>query len=157
MISFDSMPVIPPGGSARDVAVSNLTAQVQAGEISAGDQDAILEALDAMHAERAENAPAPGTPPPSKEEVQAKFESLLSDQVDAGTLSQEQADHMTEMIENGELGRPKGPPPANGIPPEMMGELMSAVLEQLQSGSVYTDQGDKSSSSVGSMLADFKV
>ena len=158
MISFDSMPMIPSGGSPRDVAVSNLTAQVEAGEISTEDQDAILEALDAMHAERAENAPAPGTPPPSKEEVQANFESMLSDQVEAGTLTQDQADHLTEMFEAGELGRPKGPPPAGGMPREMMEELMAAVLEQLQSGSGYTDNGDQSTSAnTSSMLADFTV
>jgi len=155
-MQIGSLSMMPPGGSPRDQVVSNLSAQVEAGEITAEDQDAMLEALDAMHAERLENGPPPrGGTPPSQEEIQANFESMLAEQVEAGTLDQEQADHLSEMFEEGELGRPpegKGPPPggAGGA----MEELMGAILSQLQSGSTYDGSGEQSGG-VASFLADY--
>lgn len=167
MMSIGSMPAMPPGGSPRDQAVSSLNEQVEAGEITASDQEAMLEALDAMHEERMEaGKPDHASGPPSEEEMQAKLESMLSDQVESGTISQEQADHLTEMFEEGELGGPpKGPPPSGGPGGQMAGsaesssaeDLMSSILEQLQSSSAYDDSGDQSSSTVASLLADFTV
>jgi hypothetical protein len=161
MMSIGSMPMMPPGGSPRDQAVSNLSSQVDAGEITSEDQDAMLEALDAMHAERMELGPPDfSSGPPSKEEMQANFESMLSEQVESGTLSQDQADHLTEMFEDGELG---GPPKgghmasAGGQVGDMMQEFMTSILEQLQSSSNYDDSGDQTSSSAASLLADYKV
>ncbi|MCK7613532.1 hypothetical protein [Roseibium sediminicola] len=157
-MQIGSMPMMPPGGSPRDQVVNNLSAQVEAGEITAEDQDAMMEALDAMHAERMENGPpAPGSAPPSQEEIQANFESMLAEQVEAGTLGQDQADHLAEMFEEGELGRPpegQGPPPPGGEGGGSMDELMSAILSQLQSGSTYDGSGEQTGS-IASLLADY--
>jgi len=157
-MQIGSMPMMPPGGSPRDQVVSNLSAQVDAGEITAEDQDAMMEALDAMHAERMENGPPePGRTPPSQEEIQANFESMLSEQVEAGTLDREQADHLAEMFEEGELGRPpegQGPQTPQGSEGGSMDELMSAILSQLQSGSGYDGSGEQSGG-VASLLADY--
>ena len=75
--------------------------------------------------------------------MQANFESMLSDQVEAGTLDQDQADHLAEMFEEGELGRPpkQGPGGGQGGAAE---ELLSAILSQLQSGSTYDGSGEQS-------------
>jgi len=159
-MQIGSIHMTPPGGSPRDQVVSNLNAQVEAGEITADDQDAMLEALDAMHAERMENGPPePGSTPPSQEEIQANFEALLTEQIEAGTLDQEQADHLTEMFEEGEIGRPPkgdGPPPP-GSGGGAMEEIMSAVLIQLQSGSTYDGTGEQSGSGVASLFADYSA
>ncbi|MEO9527480.1 hypothetical protein [Roseibium sp.] len=154
-MQIGSMPMMPPGGSPRDQAVNSLSAQVEAGEISADDQDAMLEALDAIHAERMESGPPEqGSTPPTQEEMQANFDSMLSEQVEAGTLDQEQADKLAELFEEGELG---GPPPGGQRPPPggETEDLMSAILSQLQSGSAYDGSGEQSVSSVASLLADY--
>jgi hypothetical protein len=166
MMSIGSMPMVPPGGSPRDQVVNNLSAQVEAGEISSEDQEAMLEALDTIHAQReATEKPDFSSGPPAKEEVLAKFETMLSDQIDAGTISQEQADHLSEMFEDGGLGNPGHVGPLGQAPGAqsdvqsgaMMEELMKVVLEQLQGSSSYDGNGDRSSSNVSSLLADFKV
>ncbi|KZM48511.1 hypothetical protein OA90_20290 [Labrenzia sp. OB1] len=155
---------MPPAASPRDQIVSKLEAQVEAGEITSEDQDAMLDALDAMHSERMEaGVPDFSSGPPSKEEMQANFESMLADQVESGTLDQEQADQLAAMFESGELGgraegNPPPPPPGEaqqGSDP--MEELMASLLETLQSDSVYNDSGEQSLSGVASMLADFRV
>jgi len=159
MMQIGSMPMMPPGGSPRDQAVTSLSAQVEAGEISTEDQDAMLEALDAIHAERMEaGPPEPGSAPPTQEEMLANFESMLAEQVEAGTLDQEQADKLAEMFEEGELG---GPPPGGQMPPpggeggNMMEDFMSSLLAQLQSGSSYDGDGSQSTTDVASLLADY--
>ncbi|PVB61637.1 hypothetical protein [Labrenzia sp. 011] len=154
------------GPSPRDQVVSKLDEEVAAGEITSEDQDAMLEALDAIHAERMESgAPDRTSEPPSKEEMQAGFESMLTEQVEAGTLDQEQADQLADLFESGELGGPAkdGPPP----PPPPSGEaqqdsdsiesLMSTLLETLQSDTGYDGSGEQSASGLTSILADFTV
>ncbi|POF28708.1 hypothetical protein [Roseibium marinum] len=163
MMSIGSMPAMSPPTSPRDQIVSKLDEQVEAGEITSEDQDAMLDALDTIHAERMEaGAPDFSAGPPSKEEMQANFESMLADQVESGTLDQEQADQLAEMFESGELGgRAEGgpPPPPGGAQQgsDPLEELMATLLETLQSDSGYDGSGEQSSSSVASMLADFKV
>ena len=161
-MQISSMPIMPPGVSPRDHVVSNLKSQVEAGEITSEDQDAMLEALDAIHAERMEaGPPPPGSTPPSQEEMQANFETLLSDQIEAGTIDQDQADKLLEMFEDGELGGPPAggppPPPGESAGGSSLEDLMNSILAQLQSGSNYDDSGDQSSSSIASFLADFRV
>lgn len=160
-MQIGSMSMMPPGGSPRDQVVSTLTAQVEAGDITADDQEAMLEALDAIHAERRENGPPqPGSPAPSQEDMQANFDAMLAGQVEAGTLDQEQADHLAEMFAEGALGRPPEgqgpPPPAGDAGSGSMNELMSAILSQLQSGSTYDGSG-KQSGGVAALLADYKA
>lgn len=165
MMSIGSMPSMPSGPSPRDQIVSKLDEQVEAGEITAEDEDAMMEALDAIHAERMEAGPPDfSAAPPSQEEMQSSFESLLADQVEAGTLDQDQADQLAAMFESGELG---GPPKGDMPPPPPPGEgsesgdtaedLMSTLLEKLQSVAGYDDSGDQSTTSIASLLADYKV
>jgi len=155
-MQIGSLPTAPPGVSPRDQVVSNLSAQVEAGDITAEDQNAMLEALDAIHAERMEaGRPEPGSTPPTRAEMQANFESMLSDQVDAGTLDQDQADHLAEMFENGELGRPPKGGPGAGPAGGKVEELLSAILTQLQSSAAYDGSGDQSGSGVTALLADY--
>lgn len=169
MMSVGSMPSMPPGPSPRDQIVSKLDAQVEAGEITAEDEDAMMAALDAIHEQRMEAGPPDFTSgPPSQEEMQANFESMLAEQVEAGTIDQDQADELAAMFENGELGgpgpngagegAPPPPPPGEGgADSNAMEELMNSLLEKLQSETGYSETGTQSTSSVASLLADFTV
>ncbi len=67
---------------------SKLTEQVSSGEITSSDMDAMLSALEAIDGEMGPGGSAPSAPP-SQGEMQAKLESLLSEQVEAGTLTQD--------------------------------------------------------------------
>ncbi|WP_422377383.1 hypothetical protein [Roseibium sp.] len=155
-MQIGSMPMMPQGASPRDQVANTLNAQVEAGDITSEDQDAMMAALDAIHTERMEaGRPEPGGTPPSREEMQASFESMLSDQVEAGTLDQDQADHLAEMFEEGELGRPPKPGLGSGQGGAAQ-ELLSAILSQLQSGSTYDGSGEQSGE-VASLLADYTV
>ncbi|WP_420414341.1 hypothetical protein [Roseibium sp.] len=160
-MQIGSTPPPPPGPSPRDQAISSLDEKVEAGEISADDKDAMLEALDAMNEERkAAGRPESGSPPPTREEMQANFETLLSDQVDAGTLTEEQADELSAMFEEGELGKPKGPGgpggPQGGEQGSRAEELLSAILSELQSQSAYDENGENNSD-VSALVADFQA
>lgn len=159
-MQIGSMPPPPPGPSQRDNDVSALDAKVEAGEISSEDKDAMLAALDAMHEERkAGGRPEPGTPPPTKEEMQANLETLLASQVEAGTLSEEQADELSEMFESGELGKskkPGGPEGGQAAQGSNAEELLGAILNELQSNSAYDENGENSGN-VSSLIADFEA
>ncbi len=159
-MQIGSTPPPPPGPSQRDQDIKRLDAKVESGEISAEDKDAMLEALDAMHEERkAEGRPEQGSTPPTREEMQENFNSLLSDQVEAGTLTQDQADELSAMFEEGELGKGKGhggPGPKGGGEGSKTDELLSAILGELQSQSAYNENGENSSD-VSALLADFEA
>ncbi len=161
MMSIGSMPPPPPPpGMSRESAVQALDEQVEAGEITTEDQDAMMAALDAIHAERQEaGPPEPGSKPPSKDEMLANMETMLSDQVDAGTLTQDQADELLGMFESGEMGGPPPPPPPPGGQASGAGsqtdQLLSAILEELQSGSGYDETGDSSSSEAEALIVDY--
>nr|WP_319484085.1 hypothetical protein [uncultured Cohaesibacter sp.] len=125
----------------EDRVEQELQSLVAAGEISSDDQDALSTALDAIGNEMQGTAPGASTPPPSKEEVQNKIDSLIQDQVEAGTLTEEQADELSSLFEDvtsasspdgasgpGGPGGPGGPPP--GPPP---GEASATSSEETSS------------------------
>ncbi|MBD8876290.1 hypothetical protein [Roseibium polysiphoniae] len=152
MMSIGSAPPPP-----QQTMQSQLTAQVEAGEITSEDSDAMLAALEAIHDDMAPEG-GPSSTPPSKEEMQEKMEGLLSDQVDAGTLTQEQADELSAMFESGEMGPPPPPPPggeASGSDSSSE-DLVALLLEELTSStSSYSESGDSTSSATSSLLVDY--
>lgn len=166
MMSIGAMHSVPPGPPPRDQVASELEEKVQAGEITSDDQEAMLEALDSLHEKTMETGrPDFSSGPPSKEEMQTNLVSMLNEQVEAGTLDQEQAEKLADMFENGELGGPgagEGATPASrgdegGTGDGMMEELMNSLLAGLQGQSSYGETGDRSTSGVASLLADFKI
>lgn len=141
---------------------SKLTEQVSSGDITSDDMDAMLSALEAIDDEMAPSG-TPSTEPPSQEEMQAKLEGLLSEQVEAGTLTQEQADELASMFESGEMAPP--PPPGGGggggMPvtseedDETTEDLLAKLLEELQTKTGYSASGTSTSSSSTSLLVDY--
>lgn len=182
MMSIGSMPVTPATGSSpRDQIVSTLEEQVESGEITSEDSDAMLAALDSMHEARmAAGESDENSGPPSEDEMQSNFESMLSEQVEAGTLTEDQADELSALFESGELAPPPPPPPpadaasstetdsssdedtttstSSSTSSELTTEdLMSALLEQLKNSAGYDNSGSTASSSTDSVFADFLV
>jgi hypothetical protein len=158
MMSIGSAP--PPPPPPQQSIKDQLDEQVAAGEITSEDEDAMLSALEAIKDDMApDGPPAPGSEPPSQEEMQAKLEGLLSEQVEAGTLTQEQADELAGLFESGDIGPPP-PPPGGG--PEASGEtdsesedLIAKLLEELQEQTGYSESGDSTSTSASSLLVDY--
>lgn len=171
--------------SPRDLLQNSLTSQVASGKIDASDQDALSAALDtidaAMKSERGSFASA-RTAPPSPDEAKAKVEGLIDAQVEAGSLTSEQADELKQLFSDtfangpGGPGGPRhgGPPPG---PPPGEGEegtttsltitsndsdvtkALQEFLKQLQDklGSGYSASGQSSSSSSSSVLFDISA
>jgi hypothetical protein len=87
--------------SPREMLQNTLASQVSTGEVSASDQSALSSALDtidaAMKAERGSFS-ATRTAPPSPDEAKAKIDSLIAEQVEAGTLTEDQAAELKEIF-----------------------------------------------------------
>lgn len=158
MMSIGSAP--PPQRPQQSIQ-DKLSEQVSSGEISAEDEDAMLAALDTIHEEMApDGPPAAGSEPPSQEEMQEKLDGLLAEQVDAGTLTQEQADDLSAMFESGEMAPPPPPPGGAGGSGETDDEsedLMAKLLEELQSQTGYSENGGSTTTSVESLLVDYQA
>ncbi|WP_373235416.1 hypothetical protein [Cohaesibacter celericrescens] len=116
MMPMAGMQPMSPQSAVED----KLSALVESGEISSTDESAISEALSDIGTELQSSAPEPGTPPPSKEEMDAKIDSLIEEQVSSGTLSESQAEDLSAMFDElqsqGETqgSRPPPPPPPSG-------------------------------------------
>lgn len=174
--------------SPRDLLQNSLTSQVASGKIDASDQDALSAALDtidaAMKPERG-SLSSTRTAPPSPDEAKAKVEGLIDAQVEAGSLTSQQADELKQLFSDtfangpggpGGPGGPRhgGPPPG---PPPGEGEdgattsltitsndsdvtkALQDFLKQLQDklGSGYSASGQSSSSSSSSVLFDISA
>ncbi|MBG6145017.1 hypothetical protein [Roseibium album] len=154
----------PPGASPRDQAVNALDTQVEDGEITTEEADAMLAALDAIHEDhKTADASDFAAAPPSGEDIQARFDTMLSDQVETGALTQDLADQLSAMFENGDIGPP--PPPPGGSTSENRGsdmdadmrEIMNAILEETRNASPYAANGRTAFSGASPLLADFEV
>lgn len=96
----------------RDRLQNELLSEVQSGAVAAADQAALGSALDSIDqalsgAGAADRAS--GKAPPSPSEMQAKIAGLIADQVDAGTLTSDQADTLATIFDNAFSGGPGGP------------------------------------------------
>lgn len=137
---------------------SKLTEQVSSGEITSSDMDAMLSALEAIDSEMGPGGSAPSAPP-SQGEMQAKLESLLSEQVEAGTLTQDQADELASLFESGEMAPPP-PPGGGGMPPmteddDTTEDILAKLLEELQTKTGYSASGTNTVASSTSLIVDY--
>lgn len=138
---------------------SKLTEQVSSGEITSSDMDAMLSALEAIDSEMGPGGSAPSAPP-SQEEMQAKLESLLSEQVEAGTLTQDQADELASLFESGEMAPPPPPGGSGGMPPmteddDTTEDILAKLLEELQTKTGYSASGTNTVASSTSLIVDY--
>ena len=98
-----------------------LESMVKSGEISSSDESTLSSALstidDSLKSDAASSA---GSTPPSPEDMQKKVSDLIQKQVDAGSLTSDQADELSDVFEKafsngpgGAGGPPPGPPPSD--------------------------------------------
>lgn len=96
---------------------TELASEVSAGTISSADQSALSSALDDIDASMKAGRSTSGSQPPSSDEMQAKIDSLIDDQVSSGKLTSDQAEELKEVFANtfaeGAGGPPPGGPPAS--------------------------------------------
>ncbi|MFN4127282.1 hypothetical protein [Pannonibacter indicus] len=152
---------IGPSGiqSPQQYFQSKLTEQVSSGEITSSDMDAMLSALEAIDSEMGPGGSAPSAPP-SREEMQTKLESLLSEQVEAGTLTQDQADELASLFESGEMAPPPPPGGGGGMPPmteddDTTEDILAKLLEELQTKTGYSASGTNTVASSTSLIVDY--
>ncbi len=149
-----------------------LESMAASGEISSADQEALREAVKDIKSELKASRPEIRTPPPSREAMSEKIDSLISDQVESGDLTEEQGEKLTELFDalqanapSGGRGGPKGPGGPGGRggaggPQSAEGasqEMLSQFLQQLQeeSSSSYGQNGNTIAD--GSVLFDFSA
>ena len=144
--------------SPRDLLQNELTSEVSAGTISAGDQDALSSALDSIDsalkgAGKADRAS--GAARPSPDGIKSKIDDLIASQVSDGKLTSDQADELKNVFAkafgNGPQGPggPGGPAGPGGPPPD----ADSDTDTQAASGS--TDTQSTASKDLQKLLSDF--
>jgi len=169
--------------SPREMLQNTLASQVSTGEVSASDESALTSALDAidqaMKAERGSFS-ATRTAPPSPDEAKARIDSLIAEQVEAGTLTEDQAAELKEIFSetfaqgpgggrgpSGAGGPPPGPPPGEGAESSTtsftittndsaVSTALQDFLTQLQEklGSGYGTSGQSTAGSSSALLFD---
>jgi len=96
--------------------------------------------------------------------MQETIDGLIAEQVEAGTLTEEQAAELSGLFEDTFAEGPKGPPPppppggATDTEETESADLLAEFLSQLQeaSGSTgYTAGGDAASTSTAALLVDY--
>jgi len=165
---------------------STLQSDISTGSIQSSDQDALTTALKSIDeslssSRRSETS---STTPPSRDEMKTKIADLIQKQVEAGTLTSDQASELADVFDQtfskgakGAGGPPQGaggPPPGAGGPPPSDGEqsaqgtddssssgtTIADILKQLQDAisssnqSAYSASGTTTSSSSTSYLFD---
>lgn len=160
-----------------------LQSEISTGSIQSTDEDVLTSALqsidESLESER--SGSTSGSRPPSPDEMNEKIANLIQDQVEAGTLTEEQATELASVFDEAftkSAGGPQGaggPPPggAGGPPPaKPEGDELSAtsdsdsgtsiadILKQLQEAisesnqTSYSSSGSSNASSVTSYLFD---
>jgi hypothetical protein len=167
--------------------------QQQTGALSSTDATALTSALDAIDSGLQDSSSTTGTASGSgstqsarldPSDMQDRIDSLISDQVDSGALTSDQANELsnlfashgtsvTDSTAGGLDGPPPGPPPADGgASPDgtdatsatpgttSANDLLSTFIQQLQaaqsSKAGYGASGTTASQSSSALLFDFK-
>jgi hypothetical protein len=163
---------------------NELVSEVSSGKISATDQDALSAALDSIDATmRSQRPEIGGGKPPSPDEMKAKIEGLIQNQVDSGALTSEQAEELkgifADAMPQGGPGGPRGPggrggssgsEGAGGVEGSSdtqasdgstdVADLLSDFLKLLQESKgskSYGDSGDALLSDISALLLDYKA
>lgn len=106
--------------SPRDLLQNELQAEVASGAVKSSDVDALSSALDDIDStlkSAGQASRSSGSSPPSPSDMNSKIQDLISAQVDAGKLTSDQADELTNVFANAlQQGGPGGPGGGPGGP-----------------------------------------
>lgn len=126
----------PPKFSMQERLQKELQSEVSSGAISSSDESALSEALDTIDDALRPDAASATTTPSSPKEMKAKIQSLISDQVEAGTLTEDQAAELSSLFENaGPEDGAGAPPPPDGAGGTAGSQALDDFLSALQSQS----------------------
>lgn len=165
MSTIGAIPGTPPGPPEARTAFS-LANKIETGEISSTDGAALASSLEAIHGElRADRqerrAQGPdGGGKPSREELTAKIDDLISSQVESGALTEEQGEQLSELFQEtlakgrgrkgeGGQGGSGGPGGPGGPGGGAKSDALVQFLQQLQQDNAteYGQDGTTTSSS----------
>lgn len=154
---------------------STLQSDIRTGSIKSSDQTALASALENIDEtlSSGRSSEASTGKPPSPDEMEDKIADLIQQQVDAGTLTADQADELAKVFDEafskgaqGVGGPPPGPPPEDDQSTDALddgsssGTSIADILKQLQealaesSQTSYGANGSSNSSSSASYLFD---
>lgn len=167
--------------SPRDMMQNELLSEVSSGKISSDDKDALSAALDTIDAAMQTSRPAiGGGKPPSPDEMKAKIDGLIQDQVDSGALTSEQAEELKGVFANampprgpggpggpGGAGGPNGADSVDGTSETSdsgssndVADLVADFIKMLQEAkgsNSYGDSGDALLSDISALLVDYQA
>ncbi len=167
-----------PMMSPRESLQKELDSEISSGTIQESDRSALEDAFDAIDQAMQANRPTEGSGRPSSpQDMQQKLADLVDEQVDAGTLTSDQADELKQLFASaapqggpgGPGGGPGGPPPpeseeaadaasSSTSSSSDLAKLLEEFLKQLQekksSTTTYGAGGATSSSSLTSLVLD---
>lgn len=157
MSTISAMSSQPPKISMQERLQKELQSEISSGSISSSDESALSDALDAIDEAMRSDAASASTPPSSPEDMKAKIQSLISEQVDAGTLTEDQAAELSDLFDNAApkdgAGAPPPPDGAAGVAgSQALGDFLSALQSQSTSG--YGANGSTRSSSGSALVLD---
>lgn len=128
--------------SPRAMMDSRISAAVSAGSIDTEDQEALGKALDAIDATLSASRTSGARP---SGDMKARMDSLIDQQVEAGMLTDEQAEELKELFAAGPaggaqgpggMGGPGGPPPP---PPSDTDEDNDETLDATEAAAKQLD------------------
>jgi hypothetical protein len=136
--------------SPLDRLKNELSTEVQAGTVKSADQDALSNALDSIDSSlQADRASQSQGSRPDPSELGKKIDDLISQQVEAGTLTSDQASELQGLFKNADPGEggPGGPggPPPGGPPPGGPPPGGSGGPQQSGSSTESSDSSDSKS------------
>jgi hypothetical protein len=165
--------------SPRDRLQNELTSEISAGTVKSADLDPLTAALDnideTLKSQR-ESDRAAGSRPPSPDEMKAKIDDLIAEQVSSGKLTSDQADELKNVFANafaagpGSAGGPHGPPPGGGAGvqgtddtsdstniQELLASFLKTLQESMSQTQGYNASSQQSQSFSAALLIDFQT
>lgn len=152
---------------------SELASEISAGTISSADQAALSSALSDIDTALKSQMQAGGSRP-SPEEMKAKIDDLIANEVSEGDLTAEQAEELKSVFANALQGGPGGPP--SGPPPsgseedddgttsatstetdvsELLQEFLKKLQEAQSANSTYGSNGSNTASELQSLVVNY--
>lgn len=127
--------------SPRERLQQVLESQIASGEIAATDESALESALDTIDEAMKSGASSTASTPPKPGDMEDKIAALIDRQVEAGTLTSDQAEELKELFASAAPQGDRGPVGAGGPPPpppqggtdEASGASSSTSADQLAS------------------------
>lgn len=169
----------PAMASPRERLQAELESEISSGTIAESDRSAIETALDAIDETMRSTRPTASAASGKPEDMAQKLADLVDEQVDAGTLTSDQATELKQLFaEAAPQGGPGGPGGAGGPPPpppegdasdtgtsttssgdiaSLLADFLDQLRTRMSSATGYATDGSSTSSSISSLVLDRRV